>query len=306
MSTDHLPAVLRELAADAESGLLAPVSDDLWRAGRRRRVTGVVVPLMVAACVVALVALVVWPSGLPRAALPAVRVDGTDRLSAYPDTIAKPPFVHVTTTPGVTAALVPSVGLVSQPYAVSPGGSVTQVELPAGRIDFSDLQPSLSPDGRWAARGIVLTDLVGGVTMPSPKDLAELGHRWTPPLEPSWWSPDSRHAFMATFNQGRVRSGGLVVGVNGSTAEVPSSRVGSRRPLPDGWTTTPSSPCSTSARERRGFGCSRGLSGTRRGRRPLLSCRGRRRSQLSCGLCCRPTDSDCSSLRPTSRSRRAR
>ncbi|CAN7150925.1 hypothetical protein [Knoellia sp. LjRoot47] len=221
MSTNQLSTALRELVVDGERSLRAPDAGDLWAAGRRRRVTAAVVPLAVAACVVALVALVVWPSGPPRAALPAVRVDGSQRLMSYPASIAKPPFVHVTAAPGVTAALVPSAGLVSQPYAVSPGGSVTQVEVSAGGVDVPDLQPALSPDGRWVARGLVLTDLVRGVTTPRPQDLARLERRWTPPQEPSWWSPDSHHAFMAAFNQGAPRSGGVVIGVDGTMSEVP-------------------------------------------------------------------------------------
>ena len=221
MSTDQLSAALRDLVADAERGVRPPEADDVWLVGRRRRVSAVAVRLTVAACLLAVVALVVWPAGPPRAVLPAVRLDGTERLATYPDALAKPPFVHVTTTPGVTAALVPASGPAGRPYAVSPEGAVTRVSLPAGEVDVPGLRPSLSPDGRWAARGAVLTDLVSGVTVPDAQEQVRLDRRWTPADEASWWSPDSRRVFVAAHNQGAIRADGVVVGTDGSTMEVP-------------------------------------------------------------------------------------
>ena len=193
------------------------------------------VPVLAAACVAALVTLVVWPSGAPRASVPAVTVDddGTARLTAYPDVIAKPPSIRTTTTPGVLAALIPGSGDLAPMYAVSPVGALTRVPLPR---DESGLlgAPSLSPNGRWVARGPALTDLVGGATLPSRADQVRLQAAWTPPAEPSWWSPDSRRVFVAMFNAGTPRSGGLVAGIDGSTIEVPLVADGVT-PIVAGW-----------------------------------------------------------------------
>ena len=104
-------------------------------------------------------------------------------------------------------------------YAVSPVGAVTHLVLPRDEAGLTRV-PSLSPDGRWVARGPVLTDLVTGATVPSTPEQVRLGRAWSP-SEASWWSPDSRRVFVGTFNQGRPRFGGLVVGTDGSTAEVP-------------------------------------------------------------------------------------
>ena len=125
-----------------------------------------VVPAVAAACVVALVAVLVLPAGDPRASVPAVQVDsdGIARLTAYPDVIAKPPFLPETARPGVTAAIVPGPDQVAPVFAVSAGGVVSRVPLPP---DESGLlgTPSLSPNGRWVARGPVLTDLVSGAAL---------------------------------------------------------------------------------------------------------------------------------------------
>ncbi|GGB84620.1 hypothetical protein N798_11150 [Knoellia flava TL1] len=223
MSTDQLSHALRNLVADVERGAKGPDAAELWGAGRRRRVGTVVLPAVVAACVAAVVAAVVWPSGVPQAVVPAERSGdvGASRLTAYPKTIAKPPFTQVTRAPSVTAALVPSGGSDRPPYAVSPEGEVTRVALPHSAFGLPDQAPSLSPDGRWVARGVVLTDLVRGETTPSEAEQTRLDRRWTPPQEPSWWSPDSRRVFVAAVNQGALRSDGVVVGVDGTTTEVP-------------------------------------------------------------------------------------
>ena len=223
MSTDPLSTALRDLVADAERGVVAPDVQDLWAAGRRRRVTGVAFPLLAAACLIALIALVAWPAGVPRAAVPAVQVDDREpaRLTAFPAAIAKPPFVTATRSPGVTAALVPSAGADQRPYAVSPRGEVSRVDLPPAGAGSPELQPSLSPDGRWVARGVVLTDLVRGVTTPSPSEQARVVGADGPPLEPGWWSPDSRRVFVATLDAA-VESDGVVVTTDGEIEEVPA------------------------------------------------------------------------------------
>ena len=235
MSTDRLGAALRDLVDDADAGVAPPVADDLWAGGRRRRRTARVVPVLAAACVAGLVALLVLPAGNPRASEPAVQVDpdGVVRLTAYPDVIARPPFPTETARPGVTAAIVPGSDLAAPVYAASAAGVVSRVPLPR---DESGLlgTPSLSPNGRWVARGPVLTDLVGGATLPSRADQVRLQAAWTPPAEPSWWSPDSRRVFVAMFNAGTPRSGGLVAGIDGSTIEVPLVADGVA-PIVAGW-----------------------------------------------------------------------
>ena len=244
MSPDHLGTALRDLVDDLDGVVAPPPPAELWAGGRRRRRTARLVPVLVAAWVAALVALVVWPGGAPRASVPAVRVDadGAARLTAYPDVIAQPPFPPQTATPGVTAALVPDRAFPSglgaptagtHVYAISPVGAVRKVALPP---DGSGLlgTPSLSPDGRWVARGPVLTDLVTGAAVPAAAQQARLGRDRTPVGEASWWSPDSARAFVAVFDQGTPRSAGLVVGTDGSTVEVPAVE-GGITPVFAGW-----------------------------------------------------------------------
>ena len=235
MSPDQLGAALRGLVDDVEGGQAPPVAEALWVRGRRRRRTARLVPAVAAACVAGLVGLLVLPAGHPRASVPAVQidVDGAARLTAYPDVIAKPPFLTETARPGVTAAIVPGSDQLAPVHAVSPTGVVTRVPLP---LDASGLlgTPSLSPDGRWVARGPVLTDLVTGAAVPSRADQARLADARTPTTEPSWWSPDSRRVFVATFNDGVPRSAGLVVGIDGSTTEVPLV-AGGVAPIVAGW-----------------------------------------------------------------------
>ena len=124
--------------------------------------------------------------------------------------------------------------LAADRYAVSPGGGAARVPLPRDEWGFGG--PSLSPDGRWVSRGPVLTDLVSGAAVPSRADQARLEDAWTPTAEPSWWSPDSRRVFVATFNQGPR---GPPVWSSASTARSPrcrSSRVEWRRSSPGGST----------------------------------------------------------------------
>ncbi len=233
MSTDRLGAALHDLvdSMDEVAGVAPPEAAELWAGGRRRRRTARLLPALAAACVVALVALAVWPAGELQASVPAVQVDsdGAARLTAYPDVIAKPPFPPETARPGVTAALLPDPafpdGLAeatrgTHVYAVSPAGAVRRVVLP---LDDSGLHgaPALSPDGRWVARGPVLTDLVTGAAVPVPPQQERLALEWTPFDQPAWWSPDSRRVFVGAFDQDQPRFGGLVVGTDGSTTEVP-------------------------------------------------------------------------------------
>lgn len=221
MSTDHLHSALRELVADADADVALPDADLLWTRGRRRRLASGIVPVVIVACVAMLAAGLAWPLTTAREALPSVRFDdGTLRLTAYPAVISKPPFMRETTTPGITAAVVPGSDHLSPVYAVSPAGTVTRVALPRDESKLASA-PSLSPDGRWLARGPVLVDLVTGASVPSTPEQVRLGRELAPPDQPSWWSPDSRRAFVGTFNQGVPTSAGLVVGIDGSTDPVP-------------------------------------------------------------------------------------
>jgi len=244
MTTDSLGTALRDLVDDVDQGVLAPTSDELWAGGRRRRRTARLVPVLAAACVASFVALVGWPTGAPQASVPAVRIDsdGVARLTAYPDVIAHPPFPPQTATPGVTAAIVPDPAFPSglgdatagtHVYAISPVGAVRRVPLPP---DGSGEQapPSLSPDGRWVARGPVLTDLVTGRDVPAAAQQEGVGRQGMPFDGPALWSPDSRRVFVGTSGEEDSRSGGLVLATDGSTSEVPPVE-GELVPVFAGW-----------------------------------------------------------------------
>lgn len=219
MSPDRLGTALRDLVDDVEQGVAPPVASELWAGGRRRRRTARLVPVLAAACVGALVALVVWPSGAPQASVPAVTIDGDGhaRLVSYPSEIPKPPFIPQTARPGITAAVLPDRGDTVRLYAVSTAGTVRELLTPDAD---SSPPPALSPDGRRLAQGTTLIDLVGGETVPSEAVRAELSSTRTQPGE-AWWSPDSRRVYVDALNQGQSRSSGLVIGTDGSVAETP-------------------------------------------------------------------------------------
>ena len=205
---------------------------ELWAGGRRRRRTARLVPAVAAACVAALVTVALWPAGVPRASVPAVQIDGDGyaRLTSYPSAVPKPPFVSATARPGLTAAVLEERGDTLELFAVAPAGAVSHLELPATDLD----RPlALSPDGRWLARGSVLTDLVDGATVPSAAVRADLDSKRTPDGS-VWWSPDSRHVYVDAFNQGKPTSSGVVVGTDGTVTEVPLL-AGGRVPLVAGW-----------------------------------------------------------------------
>ena len=92
MSPDRLGTALRDLVDDVEEGLTTPVADELWAGGRRRRRTARLVPLVAAACLAALVALALWPTGMPQASVPAVQIDdGAHLPTARPQQGARDP-----------------------------------------------------------------------------------------------------------------------------------------------------------------------------------------------------------------------
>jgi hypothetical protein len=219
MSPETLGTALRDLVDDVEDGMDAPVADELWADGRRRRRTTRLVPAVAAACVAALVTVALWPGGVPRASVPAVQVDGDGyaRLTAYPSAIPKPPFVSPTARPGLTAAVLEERADTVELFAVSPAGAVSHLELPDSDLD----RPlALSPDGRWLAQGSVLSDLVDGATVPSDAARADLDSKRTP-AGSAWWSPDSRRVYVDGVNQGKPTSSGVVVATDGTVTEVP-------------------------------------------------------------------------------------
>lgn len=234
MSTDHLGAALRDLVDEVEDGLAPPAVDALWVDGRRRRRTARLVPVLAAACVAALVALLVWPGGGSRASVPAVGVDdrGAVRLTTYPAVIPKPAFPEPTGRPGLTAAVVTEVGDTVNAYAVSPAGSVSRLVLPDAGQPLSP--PSLSPDGRWLARGPVLTDLQRGVTVPSLSVRQGIDTARMPTERPAWWSPDSRRVYVDAVDQGRPTSSGFVVSTDGTVTAAPLL-AGGQVPVVAGW-----------------------------------------------------------------------
>ena len=235
MSPDRLGTSLRDLVDDVEQGVAPPVAAELWAGGRRRRRTARLVPVLAAACVAALVALVVWPSGAPRASVPAVTVDGDGhaRLTSYPSVIPKPPVISSTGRPGPSAAVLTEAADPSRLYAVSPAGDVRRLVLHEAPLGYA-APPSLSPDGRWVARGFVLTDLVRGVTVPPLPSRQGLSSTRMPSEQPGWWSPDSRRVYVDSTNQGGIRSSGLVVATDGTVTEAPLF-AGGRIPVVAGW-----------------------------------------------------------------------
>ena len=221
MSPDHLGTVLRDLVDDVEEGVAPLVPADLWAGGRRRRRTTRLVPGLAAACVAAVVGLLVWPTGQPRASVPAVGldVDGTTRLTAYPSVIARPPFVRTASTPGVSAAVVVSASGIPQLHVVSPTGDVRRISEPA--MTGAGGVPSLSPDGRWIAWRSTLTDLLAGSSVPSVDVRSRLAEQWIPDDEPAWWAPDSSRVFVSALDEVSPGSSGFVLGTDGTVLEVP-------------------------------------------------------------------------------------
>ncbi len=220
MSPDRLGTALHDLVDDVEDGLATPVADELWSGGRRRRRTARLIPVVAAACVAALVTVALWPAGAPRASVPAVTFDddGYGRLKAYPSAIPKPPFVPSTARPGVTAAVVAQEGDTLSLYAVSPEGVPRRLLVPDVQ---GSIRPAVSPDGRWLSQGGVLSDLVGGATVPAESVRAELESTRAPMSGSAWWSPDSRRVYVDGINEGTPRSSGYVVGTDGTVTEAP-------------------------------------------------------------------------------------
>ncbi len=219
MSPERLGTALHDLVDEVEDGAVPPVADELWAGGRRRRRTAKVVPLVAAACIAAMVTVALWPAGAPHAAVPAVQFhDGVVRLTTYPSAIPKPPVLPNTGSPGVTAAVVG--GDADNVYAVSTTGGVTHLVLPDPPPGFSTA-PSLSPDGRWVARGFLLTDLVRGAALPDLPARQSLASTRLPSESPAQWSPDSRRAYVDAPNRGEPKSSGLVVGTDGSVTAAP-------------------------------------------------------------------------------------
>ena len=135
MSPDPLGTALRDLVDDVEAGSPRPSPTSCGPVGAAVVAPPALVPVVAAACVAALVTVALWPSGAPRASVPAVTVDddGTARLTAYPYVIAKPPSIRTTTTPGCAAALIPGSGDLAPIYAVSRWGRLPGA-LPQRRV----------------------------------------------------------------------------------------------------------------------------------------------------------------------------
>ena len=233
MSPDTLGSALRTLVDDVDDGAATPAADELWAGGRRRRRTARLVPLVAAACVAALVTVALWPADPSRASVPAVQIDGDgfSRLTAYPSAIPKPPFLPNTGSPGVSAAVVGDGS--DSLFAVSTSGAVTHLVLPDPPPGIST-PPSLSPDGRWLARGFLLTDLTRGATLPDLPVRQSLASTRVPSESPARWSPDSRRAYVDAPSRGEPKSSGLVVGTDGSISEAPLLASGAV-PLVAGW-----------------------------------------------------------------------
>lgn len=220
MSTDRLGPALRDLVHGVEDDALAPAPADLWRDGTRRRVRARAVPVLAAACVAGVVALLAWPAAAPRASVPADGtevVDGRTRLTSFPENVALPPSAPTTSRPGRAALVLPVADDEVVWYSVTPTGAVSRLPLDTDQWELS----ALSPDGRWLAVGHQLHDLVDGGNALDAGTVATLEDRGTRPTA-AWWSPDSRRAYVAGFGEGSPPSGmGVVLDVDGGVTEVP-------------------------------------------------------------------------------------
>ncbi|WP_377639847.1 hypothetical protein [Oryzobacter terrae] len=221
MSPTELGTALRDLVDGVEDDALAPAPADLWRHGSRRRGRTRAVAGLAAASVAAMVALLAWPAGEPRASVPADGtrvVDGRARLTAFPENVAMPPSTPTSSRPGRAALVLPVAdddGV--NWYAVAPTGGVSRLPLAADSVESS----ALSPDGRWLATGHQLHDLVDGRDAIDADTLAALENRRTPSTA-VWWSPDSSRAYVAGFGEGSPPPGmGVVLDVDGGVTEVP-------------------------------------------------------------------------------------
>ena len=123
-----------------------------------------------------------------------------------------------TARPGVTAAVVAQEGDTLSLYAVSPEGAPRRLLVPDVQ---GSIRPAVSPDGRWLSQGAVLSDLIGGATVPAESVRAELESTRAPMSGPAWWSPDSRRVYVDGINEGTPRSSGYVVGTDGTVTEAP-------------------------------------------------------------------------------------
>lgn len=236
-STAGVREALSRIVADEPDDSVDPATlDAMWRAGSRRRWrarAGVVATLGVVALLV-LGALV--PVPVPTAAVPATP-PGVP-LASYPEHVAMPWRPNVTSTPGVTALVVPGtqqnrVGV----YAVGPAGSVSFVspdDVEAGSPPSVISGPALavSPDGRWLATATALLDVVSGrrvgITHDGPMEDAE-GRGAVPS-----WSPDSSRVLYPTVPS-LAGAEAVVVDLAGVVTEVPPAGVGDALLLA-GWT----------------------------------------------------------------------
>jgi hypothetical protein len=199
-----MSARLRDLLDDMATDARGYGDPDRAVASARRRVTArrVAVPLVAAAAVAILAAVL---------SSPAVR-DGADRgpeIGTTPD--AHPEYPDRVTVPN-NAERLPDSPLSKpaafvyapcprdcDPYLVLP--DATQYRLPRPDIGPPDHGYSLSPDGRWlgwpTAAGFQLRDLVGGQAI----SISDSG----PGVTEAWvWAPDSRTVLLARHHDGAV------------------------------------------------------------------------------------------------------
>ncbi len=236
-STTRVREVLARIAADhPDDDLDMATLDAIWRTGSRRRWrarAGVVATLGVIALLV-LGALV--PVRVPTAAVPATP-PGVP-LASYPEHVAMPWRPYVTSTPGLTALVVPGtqqrrVG----GYAVGPDGSVSFVSTPDVAAGFTpSVVPgpalAVSPDGRWLATASALLDVVSGhrVGLTPDPSVVDAEVRGAVPS----WSPDSSRVLYPTVPS-LAGAEAVVVDLAGGAQEVPPAGVGDALLLA-GWT----------------------------------------------------------------------
>lgn len=227
-STTRLREALSQIAADHTDDAPEPATlDAIWRTGSRRRWrarAGVVATLGVVAL---LVLGAFFPWGVPTAAVPATP-PGVP-LARYPEHVAMPWGPHVTSTPGLTALVLPGtqdsrVGV----HAVAPDGSVSFVspdDVTAGFPPSVIPGPALavSPDGRWLATASALLDLISGDRVGITPDRSGEAAQGTGAV-PSW-SPDSSRVLYPTVPS-LVGAEAVVVDLAGGVQDVPPAGVG--------------------------------------------------------------------------------
>ena len=188
MSPDHLGTALRDLVDDVEaSSTHLHVAAELWAGGRRRRRTARLVPVW------SRPASPPWSRSWSGRAVrrgppcPLCRSTPTARPGSRPTPTSSPsrPSRRRRRHRGSRRPSSPTrrsrTGWPQRPRDARVRGLARRGRAAGGRSRWTargrTVHPSLSPDGRWVARGPVLTDLVTGAAVPLAAQQARLAAR---------------------------------------------------------------------------------------------------------------------------------